>query len=55
MKTSEILKLAFYNIAADFYLRLSYRHITKATLLNNKAEAYMEKQIAIQSVLTKNN
>ena len=55
MTTKELLKYAFYNVAADFYLMLSSRHITKATLLNDKAEAYVEKQRAIQSVLTKNN
>lgn len=55
MTTKELLKYAFYNVAADFYLRLSSRHLTKATLLNDKAEAYVEKQRAIQSVLTKNN
>lgn len=47
MKTSEILKLAFYNFVASFYFRLSSRHLTKATLLNDKAEAYAEKQKAI--------
>ena len=55
METRALLKLAFYNFAIYFYLRLSSRHLTKATLLNDKAEAYVEKQRAIQSVLTKNN
>lgn len=44
MGTRELLKLAFYNMVADFYLRLSSRHLTKATLLDHKAEAYGEKQ-----------
>lgn len=53
--TRTLLKLAFYNFVATFYLRLSSRHLAKSTLLNDKAEVYMEKQRAIQSVLTKNN
>ena len=44
METKELLKLSFYNMAADFYHRLSYRHLTKATLLKDKAKAYVEKQ-----------
>lgn len=44
METKELLKLSFYNMAADFYIRLSSRHLTKATLLDHKAEAYIEKQ-----------
>ena len=44
MGTKELLKYAFYNMAADFYLRLSSRHLTKATLLDNKAAVYVEKQ-----------
>ena len=55
METRALLKMAFYNIVASFYFRLSSRHLTKATLLNDKAEAYIEKQRLIQSVLTKNN
>lgn len=55
METRELLKLAFYVMAANFYLMRSSRHLTKATLLNDKAKAYIEKQRAIQSVLTKNN
>lgn len=47
MGTRVLLKLAFYNFVASFYLRLSSRHLTKATLLDDKAEAYMEKQKAI--------
>lgn len=44
METRELLKLSFYNKAADFYLRLSYRHSAKASLLYNKAKACVEKQ-----------
>lgn len=44
METRELLKLAFYVMAANFYLRRSSRHLTKATLLDHKAEAYVEKQ-----------
>ena len=44
MKTKELLKYAFYNVAADFYLRLSSRHLTKATLLEHKAAVCVEKQ-----------
>lgn len=44
MGTKELLKYVFYNMAADFYLILSSRHLTKATLLDHKAEAYVEKQ-----------
>jgi hypothetical protein len=44
MKTKELLKYVYYNIVAEFYLRRSSRHLTKATLLDHKAEAYVEKQ-----------
>lgn len=44
MGTRELLKLAFYVMAANFYLMRSSRHLTKATLLDHKAEAYVEKQ-----------
>jgi hypothetical protein len=44
METRELLKLAFYNMAADFYLRLSSRYSAKASLLYNKASVYVEKQ-----------
>jgi hypothetical protein len=44
METRELLKLAFYVMAANFYLMRSSRHLTKATLLDHKAEAYVEKQ-----------
>ena len=44
MGTKELLKLAFYVMAANFYLMRSSRHLTKATLLDHKAEAYVEKQ-----------
>lgn len=55
METRALLKLAFYNMAARLCLIRSSRHLTKSTLLNDKAEAYIEKQKAIKSVLTKNN
>ena len=55
MGARALLKLAFYNFISSFYLRLSFRHLAKATLLNDKAMAYIEKQKLIQSVLTKNN
>ena len=44
MGTKELLKYAFYVTAANFYLMRSSRHLTKATLLDNKAEDYVEKQ-----------
>ena len=44
MGTGELLKLSFYNMAADFYIRLSSRHSAKASLLCNKAKVYIEKQ-----------
>lgn len=49
METRELLKLAFYVMAANFYLRRSSRHLTKVTLLDHKTEAYVEKQKAILS------
>jgi hypothetical protein len=52
MTTKELLKYAFYNMAADFYLRLSSRHLTKATLLDHKAAVYVEKQ---KEILNKQN
>lgn len=55
METREFIKCMYYNLVARFYLIRSSRHLTKAALLNDKAEAYMEKQRAIQSVLTKKN
>ena len=50
--TKELLKYAFYNMAADFYLRLSSRHLIKATLLDDKAAIYVEKQ---KEILNKQN
>ena len=47
METRELLKYAFYNFVAECYLRLSFRLITKAALLDHKAEVYVEKQKAI--------
>lgn len=47
METRDLLKQAFYVMAANFYLMRSSRHLTKATLLDHKAEAYVEKQKAI--------
>jgi hypothetical protein len=47
MKTKELLKYVYYNIVAEFYLRRSSRHLTKATLLDHKAEDYVDKQRAI--------
>ena len=52
MQTKELLKYAFYNMAADFYLRLSSRHLTKATLFDHKAAFYVEKQ---KEILNKHN
>ena len=52
MTTKELLKYAFYNVAADFYLKLSFRHLTKATLLDHKAAVYVEKQ---KEILDKHN
>jgi hypothetical protein len=49
METRELLKLAFYVMAANFYLMRSSRHLTKATLLDHKAEDYVEKQKEILS------
>jgi hypothetical protein len=47
METREVLKLAFYNMEARLCLIRSSRHLTKSTLLNDKAVAYMEKRKAI--------
>lgn len=44
METRELLKLAFYVMAANFYRLRSSRHLTKTTLLDHKAEDYVEKQ-----------
>jgi hypothetical protein len=44
VETKELLKYAFYNFAAKFYLRLSSRLFTKVTLLDHKAKVYVEKQ-----------
>ena len=44
MKTKELLKYVYYNIVAEFYLRVSSRFLSIATLLDHKAEAYVEKQ-----------
>lgn len=52
METRELLKLAFYVMAANFYLMRSSRHLTKSTLLDHKADAYVEKQ---KSILRKQN
>lgn len=52
METRALLKMAFYNVVSSFYLRLSSRHLTKATLLNDKAEIYVEKQ---KEILNKQN
>lgn len=52
METKELLKLAFYVMAANFYLTRSSRCLTKATLLDHKAEDYVEKQ---KSILRKIN
>jgi hypothetical protein len=52
MGTKELLKYAFYVMAANFYLMRSSRHSTKATLLDHKAEAYVEKQ---KEILNKHN
>ena len=52
MKTKELLKYVYYNIVAEFYLRLSSRHLTKATLLDHKAAVYVEKQ---KEILNKQN
>lgn len=55
METRELLKLAFYVMAANFYLMRSSRHLTKAALLDHKAEDYVEKQKAIINKHNKNN
>ena len=47
MGTMELLKYAFYNFVAEFYLRLLSRLFTKVTLLDHKAKVYVEKQKAI--------
>lgn len=47
MTTNELLKYVYYNIVAEFYLRVSSRFLSIATLLDHKAEAYVEKQKAI--------
>ena len=44
METKELLKYAYYNFVAECYLRRSSRLITKASLLDHKAEVYIEKQ-----------
>lgn len=52
MKTNELLKIMYYNIVAEFYLRLSSRLFTKVTLLDHKAKVYVEKQ---KEILNKQN
>ena len=44
METKELLKYVYYNIVAGFYLRVSSRFLSMATLLDHKAEVYVEKQ-----------
>jgi hypothetical protein len=47
METKQLLKYVYYNIVAEFYLRVSSRFLSIATLLDHKAEVYVEKQKAI--------
>jgi hypothetical protein len=47
MGTKELLKYVYYNIVAEFYFRVSSRFLSIATLLDHKAEVYVEKQKAI--------
>jgi hypothetical protein len=44
MGTKELLKYVYYNLVAEFYLRVSSRFLSIATLLDHKAEVYVEKQ-----------
>lgn len=52
METKELLKYVYYNIVAEFYLRVSSRFLSIATLLDHKAEAYVEKQ---KEIINKHN
>ena len=52
MTTKELLKYVYYNIVAEFYLRVSSRFLSIATLLDHKAEVYVEKQ---KEILNKQN
>jgi hypothetical protein len=52
MEAMKLFRPKFYGFMAEFYLRLSSRFITKATLLEHKAEIYVEKQ---KEILNKQN
>jgi hypothetical protein len=52
MGTKELLKYVYYNLVAEFYLRVSSRFLSIATLLDHKAAVYVEKQ---KEILNKHN
>ena len=52
MTTKELLKYVYYNIVAEFYLRVLSRFLSIATLLDHKAAVYVEKQ---KEILNKQN
>lgn len=52
MESMKLFRPKFYGFMAKSYLRLSSRHLIKATLLDDKAAIYIEKQ---KEILNKQN